>query len=209
VLKWYRDNFLKDVVAEAERNGESPYHIMNTRAAELPVGSDGLIVLDYWQGNRTPYTDPEARGVIWGFSLSHTPAHVYRAIQEGVCYGTAHILRAMSAAGFEVQEFVAAGGCVNSELWTQMHADVTGVPVTLTEVGEAAVLGCAVVASVGAGLYDSIPEAAGAMVRDTRTLEPDAERHEAYQFYTDAYVDTYPQMRELIHGVVRKVSEES
>jgi ribulose kinase len=208
VLKWFRDNFCADLTPEAERRGVSVYDLLNEHSRDLPAGSDGLIVLDYWQGNRTPYVDPEARGVIWGLSLHHTRAHVYRAIQEGVCYGTAHILRAMSAGGFEVKEFVACGGGTKSRDWMQMHADATGVPITMTEVPDAAVLGSAVLAGVGAGVFPGIQEAAGAMVHDTERIEPDKHRHDAYQYYVDAYADTYPRIQELVRGVVRRVGQE-
>lgn len=209
VLKWFKDQFLTKIVEESEARGENPYHIMNGAAAKLPPGSDGLIVLDYWQGNRTPYTDPLARGMMWGFTLSHTPAHVYRAIQEGVCYGTAHILRAMGDAGIEISQLVAAGGATNSKLWTQMHADVTGLPVTLTATPDAANLGACMLAAVGAGLFDSIEEAGDAMVSESATFEPNAEMHAAYQPYVDAYAATYPQMRELVHGIAQLVGQAS
>jgi ribulose kinase len=83
-----------------------------------------------WQGNRTPCTDPLARGMVWGLSLHHTPERVYRAIQEGVCCGTAHILRAMQKAGFKIDSLVAAGGFTNSPQLKRMHADVSGLPIT-------------------------------------------------------------------------------
>lgn len=207
VLNWYRDNFCKDIVAEAEAQGVDAYDRLNELSRDVPLGADGLMVLDYWQGNRTPYTDPLARGMIWGLSLHHSRAHVYRAIQEGVCYGTAHILRMMHAAGFEVREFVAAGGFTKSRQLMQMHADVSGVPITLTEVGDAVILGGAILSAVGAGLFEDIPEAAAAMVHETDTIEPDRARHEEYQFYVDAYAETYPAMRDLVHRMTRKVSE--
>ncbi|MGI8574301.1 MAG: FGGY-family carbohydrate kinase [Egibacteraceae bacterium] len=209
VLKWFKDNFLSKMVADAEAEDKNPYDVMNEQVKDLPIGSDGLIVLDYWQGNRTPYTDPLARGMMWGFTLSHTPAHVYRAIQEGVCYGTAHILRKMGEAGIEIDSLVAAGGATNSELWTQMHADVTGLPVTLTTTPDAANLGACMLAAVGAELFDSIEEAGDAMVHKAETYEPNDEAHQEYQFFVDAYADTYPQMRELVHGVANRVSGRS
>jgi FGGY-family pentulose kinase len=208
VMKWFKDNFAKDVVAEAERTGRNAYDMLNEQARSIPIGSHGLIVVDYWQGNRTPWVDGDARGIIWGLSLAHTPAHVYRAIQEGCCYGTAHILRFMAAAGFQVQELVACGGWCNSRDLMQTVADVSGVPVTLTEVGDAPVLGSAILAAVGAGLYPNVQEAAEAMVQETDTLQPDKQRNQDYQFFIDAYADTYPRMRELIHGMTRKVSQE-
>jgi ribulose kinase len=207
VLKWFKDNFCADVVEEAEAKGVDPYDLLNQRASELPVGSDGLIVNEYWQGNRTPYTDPEARGSIWGLSLHHTPAHLYKAIQEGVCYGTAHILRHMEAAGVDVRELVSAGGAANSREWMQMHADVTGVPIALTEVGDAPVLGCAILAAAGAGVHPDVRRAAEAMVHRTEVIEPDPERHREYQFFVDAYADTYPRVRDLVQAVARKVHQ--
>src|SRR3712207_7749344 len=70
------------------RRGVDAYDVLNELARDVPVGSEGLVVLDYFQGNRTPYTDPLARGMMWGLSLSHGPGHIFRAIVEGICYGT-------------------------------------------------------------------------------------------------------------------------
>jgi ribulose kinase len=208
VLKWFTDHFCADARAEAERRGTSAYDVLNERAASIAPGSDGLIVNEYWQGNRTPYTDPLARGIVWGLSLHHTPAHVYRAIQEGVCYGTAHILRSMGQAGFKAENLVAAGGFTNSRQLMQMHADVSGLPITFTEVGDAVVLGGAILAAVGAELFTSTADAVKAMVHETDTIEPDPGTHERYQFFVDAYAEAYPALRPLIHRVTNKVAEE-
>lgn len=208
VLKWFKDYFCKDAAPEARQRGCSVYDVLNEKIADIPPGSEGLVVLDYWQGNRTPYTDPLARGMVWGFTLHHSPVHLYRAIQEGICYGTAHILRAMHNGGFDVTRFVAAGGFTKSRQLMQMHADVSGVPITLTEVSDAVILGGAILSAVGAGLFPSIQDAAGAMVHETDTIEPDPARHEEYKFYVDAYAETYPQMRELVHRVSEKVAEQ-
>ena len=206
ILKWFRDNFCVDLMAEADSLHVSSYDLLNERSHEIPPGSNGLIVLDYWQGNRTPYVDPEARGIMWGFSLHHTQAHVYHAIQEGICYGTAHILKAMHDGGFDVHECVACGGATKSREWMQMHADVTGLPITLTKVGDAASLGSAIFAAVGAGSFATIQEAARAMVHETETIQPNAKRHEVYQLYLQAYMDTYPQLQQLIYTVTRNES---
>ncbi|HSO69572.1 MAG TPA: FGGY-family carbohydrate kinase [Arachnia sp.] len=202
VLKWFKDNFAPDAVAAAETSGLNAYDILNRKSRDIPIGSDGLIINEYFQGNRTPYTDSKARGIVWGLSLHHTPAHFYHAIQESVCYGTAHNLRAMKSQGFEVSEIVACGGATNSREWMQMHADVTGVPVTLTEVGDAVVLGTCMLAAVGAGIYRDIQEASDHMVHEVERLEPDLERHEEYQFYVDRYCESYPQLADLTHQVV-------
>lgn len=206
VLKWFKDNFAKDVMAAAEVTGLNAYDLLNQRARDLPPGADGLIVNEYFQGNRTPYTDGQARGIIWGLSLHHGPEHIYRAIQEGVCYGTEHILRTMRSAGLQLDEMVACGGATNSPEWMQMHADVTGVPIAMTEVGDAVVLGSCILAAAGAGLFDSVADAADAMVHRTDVLEPDQGRHEEYAYFVDAYIDTYPQLRDQIHSMQDHIS---
>jgi len=208
VLKWFAHQFCGDALREAERRGVSPYEVLNERVASIPPGCGGLIVNEYWQGNRTPYTDPLARGMVWGLSLHHTPEHVYRAIQEGVCYGTAHILRTMQQAGFEAKSLVATGGFTNSRQLMQMHADVSGLPITFTEVADAVVLGGAVLAAVGAEVFESVPDAVKEMVREAHTIEPDADLHERYQFFLDAYAESYPAMRPLVQRVAGKVAEQ-
>lgn len=209
VLAWFKNRFAGDINAEAKRKGVDPYELLNEMACDVPIGSDGLIVLDYWQGNRTPYTDPLARGMMWGFSLGHGPEHVFRAIIEGVCYGTEHIFRTMRDNDFEPREIVAAGGATKSELWMQTHADVSNVPISFTRVGDAPTLGASMLAAVGAGVYPDIQEAAKNMVHVERQIEPDQKRHEEYQFFVDKYVETYPQMKDLMHETVRHVASSS
>lgn len=206
VLKWFKDNFAKDVTAAAEASGQNPYDVLNQRSRHLPPGSEGLIVNEYFQGNRTPYTEGQARGIIWGLSLHHGPEHLYRAIQEGVCYGTEHTLRSMRSAGLQLDEMVACGGATNSADWMQMHADVTGVPIATTQVGDAAVLGSCILAAAGAGLFNSVQDAADAMVHRTDVVQPDRARHEEYAYFVDAYIDSYPQLREKIHQVQDHIS---
>jgi FGGY-family pentulose kinase len=207
VVKWFKDNFAKRAGAEAERRGVDAYEVLNEMAAEVPPGSEGLMVLDYWQGNRTPYTDPEARGMMWGLSLRHEEGHVFRAILEGICYGTEHILRTMRENGFEPKEGVVCGGPTKSDLWMQMHADVSNLPISFTRVPEAPTLGSAILGAVGAGLYPDIRTAAENMVHVESQIEPDQATHEAYEFYVDKYIETYPRMKELMHEVSHHVAD--
>ncbi|MGI8650360.1 MAG: FGGY-family carbohydrate kinase, partial [Rubrobacter sp.] len=208
IVAWFKNHYAKVAREEGRKRGIDPYGVLNEMAKDIPIGSDGLVVIDYFQGNRTPYTDPLARGMMWGLSLSHTEGHMFRAIIEGICYGTEHILRTMRGHDFEPRLNVVAGGPTKSDLWMQMHADVANVPIQKTKVGESPVLGAAMIAAVGAGIYKDIPEAARAMVHDENTIEPDPEAHEAYKFYVDRYIDTYPQMKELMHKTVKHVAAE-
>lgn len=206
VLKWFKDNFARDVVNATERIGLNAYEVMDKSCANIPPGSDGLIVNEYFQGNRTPYTDSKARGLVWGLSLSHTAEHFYHAIMEGVAYGTAHNLKAMTDGGFKPEKLVYCGGATKSRVWMQMYADVTGIPATLTEVGDAVVLGSCMLAAVGVNLYPTLADAARNMVHESDVIEPDMNRHEEYKFFVQQYMDAWPQMAELTHKTVDHIS---
>lgn len=179
--------------------GEPDYATLNERAAKLPPGAQGLVVLEHFQGNRTPHTDPDSRGVISGLTLGHGPEHLFRAVIEGVAYGTEDIFAAMRRAGYTPQEFVLCGGATRSELWMQIHADVSGVPLRLTRVPDAAALGSAILAAVGVGAYGSIAEACEHMVEFTRVIEPDPHKHEAYKPLLEAYRSTYTSLKDTLH----------
>ena len=72
--------------------------------------------------------------------------------------------------------------------------------------GDAPVLGSAMVAAVGAGIYPNVQEAVHNMVHVERQIEPDQGRHEEYMFYVDKYVRTYPRMKDLMHETGRHVA---
>jgi ribulokinase len=191
-------NWLKRLLPESV-----DYDRLNAEASALPPGAEGLVVLDHFQGNRTPHTDADARGVICGLTLRHGPAHLYRAVIEGVSFGTALVFEAMRAAGFSPDEVVICGGATRSDLWVQIHADTAGLPVVLTEVADAPALGSAVLAAVGAGCYGDVIEASDAMVRVAGRVEPDPARHAAYRPFYEAYKDTYPAVAGIAHRLAR------
>lgn len=204
-VKWFRQLCDGEYFNSDALSSDAVYQILQHDAAQLPPGSDGVLALDFWQGNRTPYVDAEARGMLWGLSLGHTPAHVYRAIIEAVCFGTENVFRTFARSGHPISDVVACGGAVRSELWMSIHADVSNVPIAVTAVPEAVTLGSAILASVAGGLHPNVATAARAMVRVVRTVEPDPTAHEAYRFYFDKYIASYEAMRELMHEVVEHV----
>lgn len=185
VVNWFRSLIGRDV----------GYETLNAEAAAIPIGSEGVLVQDHFQGNRTPYTDSLSRGAITGLTLKHQRGHILRAIMESVAYGSRLILDTMRANGFDPGELVVCGGVVNSELWLQIHADVLGVPLKLTRTKDAACLGSAMLAATGAGAFASIPEAANAMSRVTRTIEPNPSAQAAYAEFYERYKKLYPALR--------------
>ena len=168
-------------------------------AEKLPPGSGGVLVLDHFQGNRTPYVDAQSRGVIAGLSLSHRAEHLLRAMIESVCFGTENTLRRFRQQGHSIDRIVACGGAVNSPLWLQTHADVSGTAIEITQVAEAASLGAAVLGAVGANVYRDLNEATNAMVHGDRIIEPNLQRHEQYEPIFQAYAQTYEALTPVLH----------
>ncbi len=154
-------------------------------------------MLDHFQGNRTPYTDPLSRGAITGLSLHHTAAHLFRAVLEGIGFGTRAIVARMAEAGSGAAEITAGGGAARSALWLQIHADTAGLPVVVPEVAEAPSLGAAVLAAHGAGHFASIDDGIAAMVRPGRRIEPIAANVRRYDEIFHRYAALYPAMRSL------------
>lgn len=191
ITRWFRDNF-------AASEQENAYAILAEQAAAVPAGAEGLIALDFWQGNRTPYGDPYASGAIWGLRLHHTRGHVYRAILESVAYGTRNILQAFAEHGCPVQEIVACGGVVKNPVWLQIIADVCQIPVSTTAFSEAGLLGAALTAAVGIRHYSSFAHAAQAMVMADKVLYPDASKKTVYNDYFRKYLETYQALTPLM-----------
>ena len=168
---------------------------LNAEAAALPPGSDGLVMLDHFQGGRSPHTDAASRGAIVGLSLAHTQAHLFRAAIESVCLGTQAVLETMQRHGLPISEITIVGGATRSPLWLQIHADVSGVPLQVPEVTDGPGLGAAILAAVGAGCFEGIDSAIASMVRIARTIQPDPERHATYRKLFADYFSLYPALR--------------
>ncbi len=199
IVDWVADNFGYREELQAREAGRSRFEVLDDQATAVPPGAEGLVVLDYWQGNRTPIRDPLARGVILGLSLSHGLGHILRAVYEGTAMGTRHILEDLAQAGFEAEGIYACGGGTRSDLWLQIHADVCQTPIYTTAIPEATALGTALCAAVGAGLFTDLPTAAESMVNIARRIEPDPAKAEVYDFYFDKYLRAYPALRDLMH----------
>jgi ribulose kinase len=205
ILAWFKRNFARDLVEQAEQTGVSVYALLDREAAEIPLGSEGLMVLDYFQGNRTPHTDSLARGAMWGLSLQAGRAHVFRALMEGIAYGLSDILETFARHNYTVSRIIACGGATHSPLFMQIYADVSGQPIYVTRVAEASLLGSAVAAAVGAGAYPDLAQASRQMVEVTEAYQPDTGRYEAYRFFVKKYQETYAQLKALMHEMSRKI----
>lgn len=205
ILNWFKQNFAQDLASQATAEGSSIYELLDQAAAQIPVGSDGLIVLDYFQGNRTPHTDSAARGAVWGLSLQSSRAHVFRALMEGIAYGTADIVQRFHQSDFAVERIIACGGATKSPVFMQIYADVLGLPIHIASTPEACLLASSIVAAVGAGAYPDLVTASQKMTRVATSYQPDATRHDAYGFYMTQYQSTYQQLKTLMQTMSQHI----
>lgn len=191
ITKWF--------VREFDIRGENPYELAANEAAKIGLGSDGIVMLDFFQGNRTPFKDPLAKGVFYGLTMSHTRAHIYRSIMEGVAFGTRNILQTMENGRDTIHEIRGCGGVTRNQLWMRIIADVTGKPIVLTEQSSSAgVLGCAIISAVGYGYFASFKEACGSMVHVSKVLEPNAENYRQYTDIYNRYIDIYKSLKHIM-----------
>lgn len=178
-LAWHRDTVtpgasFNDLVAEA---------------ADVPPGADGATFLPYLTGERTPHADVHARAGFLGLRRTHTRGHLTRAVLEGVSFGLKDNFGLLIEAGLPAPERVRlSGGAAKSPVWSAILADTLDVALEVPAVGEAAALGAALLAGVGAGAWPSVEAASAAAVRITTTTEPEN---------AGAYGEAYARFRSL------------
>jgi xylulokinase len=143
LTEWFRDLV-----------GSTSFEELLAASAGAPAGSDGLVVLPYFAGERTPIYDPNARGLILGLTLRHGRAEVYRALLEGIAYGVRHIVETMALAGTRPERIVAVGGGTIGELWTRIVSDVTGLAQVIPRESIGAAYGDAMLAARAVGHRD-------------------------------------------------------
>jgi FGGY-family pentulose kinase len=194
ILDWYRRHFAGLQEQEAKRRGVHVFQVLDELAAVVPAGAEGLVVRDDWQGNRSPYKNPQARGAIAGLSLAHGPGHIFRAIYEATACGTRHILADAAAHGLKIERVFVGGGGAKSALWLQIHADILQKPVQLARESEACALGSAMAAAVAAGHYSGFDEAAQEMVAIEKVVEPDPANRTIYDELFGKYVQLYGRL---------------
>lgn len=181
-LRWFRDELAHPEREKAESSGRDAYQVLDEAASDVPPGSDKLLFLPHLGGRVCP-SDPNTRGVYLGLNWSHSRAHLYRAMLEGVAYDYAYYLDIVRdlVPDLELRETRALGGGAQSQVWNQIKADVLGMPYVNLNRKEFAVLGSAIVAGHAVGIFDDLAETAQRFVQPTNRVEPDTDRHRRYQ----------------------------
>jgi D-xylulose kinase len=201
VLQWFRDQLGEPEIEEARRVDKSAYRLLDEKAAEVPPGSEGLILLPYLMGERTPIWDAYARGVYIGLTPYHTRSHMYRAALEGVAFGFRHMAEIIEQQGVKIKEIIAVNGGAKSPLWRQIFADVLNARIHYYLGGVSTLLGDVILAGVGTGQFSGF-EVVREWLEIAETQEPDAEAHALYAKYYTLYRKIYLQLKDQFKELV-------
>ncbi len=180
IIKWYRDTFGSGL----------DYPELDGEAWNIPAGSNGLILLPYFIGEKTPIFDPLARGVFFGLTLQHSRAHLYKAILEGISFGFFHHIQVLYEAKFQINRVRVSNGGARSKLWRQVTSDVIGFPLEEVANHPGSSLGAAFIAGMGAGVFLNWSEIEKYIQLKSPTI-PNMKNHEKYRKLYDVYRDLY------------------
>jgi xylulokinase len=181
--------------------GEAGPEALLDEAGRIEPGADGLVFLPYLAGERSPIWDPAARGAFVGLTLSHTRGHLVRAVLEAAAYAIRHVAEPIRSAGLPLTEVRVCGGQARSAVWNRIKADVLGVAIGVPVVPDAAMLGAAILGSVGIGASPSLEDAMATMVRIVERVEPDPATATVYEQTFAVYRSLYPSLRDAMHAL--------
>jgi xylulokinase len=195
-LQWYRDTLAPEL----------SFNDLLGEAQEIAPGTEGLFFLPYLTGERTPYPDPLARGAWIGLTVRHQRAHMTRAVLEGVAFGLKDSFTLIQEAGLgTVDQVRISGGGSKSQLWQQILADVLGVELVTVNTTEGAAFGAAILAGVGAQMFEDVSSACETMIQLTGTTQPSPAQM-VYQEYYPCYRPLYPALAQEFNSIANVIS---
>jgi xylulokinase len=200
MTRWYRDTLYFDALAQQEQGGRNAYETMLDHMNQIPAGSDGLITLPYFAGERTPINDPNASGVIFGLKLAHTRDHLYKSALEGVGFGIGQLLDIMKEHQLPLKKIMAVGGGAKNAPWLQIIADITGETLNCASVTMGAAFGDALMAALASGRYTSFADF-NAVIKPGQIIEPNIKIHLSYQPYRKIFDQLYLETKEMMHSL--------
>ena len=179
--RWVRDTFCADLKEKEKTGGEDAYKVMDALAAKSSVGANGLFFVPTLAGGSPIDKSPNARGSITGLDLIHSRADIIRATLEGICLGLKVALDDLSSNVALENEMLIVGGGSKSPYWRQLFADIYGMRITESVVGEnAGSLGAMACAAIGAGIWKDFKPLIG-LNKPVRTLYPNEENMALYK----------------------------
>ena len=185
--KWWMEEILRTKEYQVEQDGIRK------------LGENPVFYLPYLMGERSPHNDPDARAAFVGMSMDTTREDMTQAMLEGVAFGLRDSMEAAKSTGLTPKRSKICGGGAKSPLWRKMIANVMNMKIDRIESEEGPGYGAAILAAVGCGVFSSVEEAAGRLVKITDTEEPDPQLAEKYEEKYQKYRKLYPALKEFYH----------
>jgi len=198
LTRWYRDNIFPEYICEEDATSVNAYESMMEGIDDIPIGSDNLITLPYFAGERTPINDAQAKGVLCGLTLSHTRAHMYRSALEAVGFSINQNLRVFEEHDVQINKIMAVGGGTKNPKWMQIVSDITGKEIGTADITIGASFGDAMMAAIGVKFFAGFAELSS-VVKAGKTYMPNMENHEKYKKYQDLFEQLYLSTKDVIH----------
>lgn len=190
IMKWYRDQFCREEREAAAAAGVSAYQLIDREVEQVPAGSEGLILLPFFQGSGSPEVNKRAKGVYYGITAAHTRAHFGRAIMEGLAMALRRMVEAAGPLGAQAAEIRSLGGGAKSGVWCQIKADVLGIPVKVVAGSEnTACMGAAMLAGAAVGMWPSVQHAVDKFVSISEVYLPNPAVSPVYQKNYEKYLE--------------------
>lgn len=192
-LKWW--------IEEVCQLDDSSFALLLEEAGKIPPGSEGLIFLPYLLGERTPYSDPYARGTFLGLSIVHNRAHMTRAILEGISFGLRDSLEIIREQDIPVHVVRVSGGGAKSLLWRQIIADIFGLRVEVVNSVDGPAFGAAILAAVGAGVFNRVEDACSSIIETAWSTDPNLENMQKYNRVYQVYKGLYGTLKDTFKEI--------
>ena len=200
LTRWFRDTLFFDDLARQEAGGKNAYEAMLVNLDCVPAGSDGLITLPYFAGERTPLNDPFARGMIFGLKLTHTRDHMYKSVLEGVGYSINQHLKIIKEHNLPLNKIMAVGGGAKNLPWLQMIADICGMEIKTPSVSIGAAFGDALMAALAVGRYHSFDDF-NQVILPGRVIKPNQTNAGIYAKYQILFEELYLRNKDAMHQI--------
>jgi xylulokinase len=198
VLKWFKNEFFPT------HDAKYAYDYLDEQADTIEPGSNGLLALPYFSGERNPFTDPHASGMLIGLTLRHTKFHVYRALYEALGFSIRSILDGIRERGYPVDEIFSVGGATKNQTLLRIVSEITGVKQRIIKDQLGSHFGIAFLAACGTGLVGdtcAIESWIGKM--SSEIVSFDASNREHYNILYHHYLQVYKDNADLMHTLKR------
>ncbi len=206
-FKWLRNTFFASERDALAAQGKDVYDMMTALASQTSPGSEGLTFLPYLNGEKTPISDADARGVFFGLSVRHDRSHICRSVMEGVTFALRDTIEICREFGTTVSEVRATGGGAKSQLWRQMQADIYNANIITMNMEEGPAAGAAILAAVGAGYFPTVQDACDALLKVSSVTEPVTENVKRYEDYYQIYRELYTANKDVFAKQARIVEK--